>query len=374
MTQPAAPLRVTVFAPLRHLTPESTGVGKHIIQMVRGLAAVPEMRVTMLAGRDELDPAGRIPAGNPLSGLPATALPASRRLFELSWKAFRRPRADRWCPGADWVYCPAEAIVPVRRARLAVTVHDLHAFETDLPWSNTPAHRRVRLRWRAMFRQVTRFAALYLAVSEFTKRRIVEILGVEPGRIRVVGNGVEDTFFSSATEPPAAPPYVLVVGGLTWRKGGDFVLGVADRLAAIRPEMSVFIAGASETEVADRAKARANVRQLGLVPAAELPDLVRRATALFFPSRYEGFGIPVLEAMAAGTPVVCSSAGALPEVAGDAAVYVGHEDETAAAEALLRLADDLPLRAAMIGRGRERAEQFRWSACIRRLVEALRAS
>jgi glycosyltransferase involved in cell wall biosynthesis len=370
----AGPLRVTVFAPLRRLTPESTGVGKHVIQMVRGLAAAPEVRVTLLAGRDELDAARNVPAGNPLAGLPVTALPASRRLFELAWKAVSRPRADRWLTDTDWVYCPAEAVVPTRHTRLAITVHDLHAFETTLPWSNTREHRRVRLRWRAMFRQITRFASLYLTVSEFTRRRVVEFLGVDPGRIRVIGNGVEDSFFTNGAESRADPPYVIVLGGLTRRKGGDVILRVADRLAAARQTMTLMVAGDSEADLARLAGGRSNVRQLGLVPAEELPSLVRRATALFFPSRYEGFGIPVLEAMAAGTPVVCSSAGALPEVAGDAAVFVDVDDDVAATDALLRVADDVSLRRSLIDRGRARAEQYRWSACVGRLVEALRAS
>lgn len=374
MTDRAGTLKVMVLAHLHRIAPETTGVGKHIAAMINGLAATPDIQVTLLAGRNELDDHGRIPAHHLMHEYPVAALPGSRRAFELAWKTIGRPWADRWCAGADWVYCPFEAVVPVRHSQLAVTVHDLVVLEPDMPWSRSLRTRWLRLRWRRMFRQMARFASLYLTVSEFTKRQMVELLQIDPNKIRVVGNGVEDAFFlPPATERPSKPQ-IIVIGGLTQRKGGDFILRVADRLQHSRPDAVFVIAGNNEDELAAQAASRSNIRLLGKTPAKDLPRLVQESSVLFFPSRFEGFGIPVLEGMAAGTPVVCSNRCALPEVVGDAAVMVDIDDESDAVAAILRMCDDHAWRSEHIARGRVRAEQFRWTSCVSRLVEALRTA
>jgi glycosyltransferase involved in cell wall biosynthesis len=291
------------------------------------------------------------------------------------WRRINLPKIDHWCGDADWVYAPCEAYVAAKRPRLAVTVHDLHAFEPDLPWSGTPAHQAFRRRWAEMFRPIVRRADRILAVSAFTERRLVELLGVDPRRITVVGNGVDPVYFDPTGGPPPSElsePYVLVVGGLTQRKGGDLVLGAAQALQRWMPQLCVGIVGFGEPELERKAAALPNVTLLGFVETERLALLLRGAVGMMLLSRYEGFGIPVVEAMAAGAPVIVSRWGALPEVAGDAGVLVDAENAGEVVAAIAMLSNDAAVRRDLQARGRERAEGYRWDRCVERLVAALR--
>src|SRR5688500_13258016 len=125
-------MRITAYVQLRR-TIAPTGVGKHIINMVRGLSQAQGSDMRVLTTHEDLDASGRIRGDSPLSDLPVLSHPLSRRWMERSWRFTGRPKADRWCGGADWVYCPAETRVPLRRARTAVTVHCVHWFERDYP-------------------------------------------------------------------------------------------------------------------------------------------------------------------------------------------------------------------------------------------------
>jgi glycosyltransferase involved in cell wall biosynthesis len=353
-----------------------TGVGLHLIRMVQGLHDRPDVELTVIAPRNQLDSACRIPAEHPLAGIPAQGMPLERRWLEIMWQRFDLPKADRWCDGADWVYVPAEAYVATKRPKLAVTVHDMHAFETDLPWSNTPEHQAFRRRWIRMFRPILEHADCILTVSQFTQRRLIELLGVKPDRIAVVGNGVDAAYFEppldKAPEQYLEEPYVLVVGGLTRRKGGDLVLKVAALLSREMPRIRVVVAGNGEAALNHQAAALQNVTRLGFVDTPQLVRLLRGAVAMMFISRYEGFGIPVVEAMAAGAPVVASRFGALPEVTGDAGLLVDAENACHVVAAIRTLSTDAAARRELCARGRKRAEGYRWKDCVGRLVSALR--
>jgi len=344
--------------------------------MVRGLHERPDVELTVVAPRNQLDSACRIPAEHPLAGIPAHGVPLDRRWLEIMWQRLNLPKADRWCDGADWVYAPAEAYVAVRRPRLAVTVHDMHAFETGLPWSNTPEHQAFRRRWARMFRPIIEHADCLLTVSQFTQRRLIELLGVKPDRIAVVGNGVDAAYFAppldEAPEQDQEEPYVLVVGGLTRRKGGDLVLKVAELLLREMPRVRVVVAGNGEATLNRQAAALQNVTRLGFVETPQLVQLLRGAVAMMFLSRYEGFGIPVVEAMAAGAPVIASRWSALPEVMGDAGLLLDAENACRVAAAIKMLSTDAAARRELRARGRKHAESYRWNDCVERLVSALR--
>jgi glycosyltransferase involved in cell wall biosynthesis len=361
-----------------HRTRNPTGVGNHMIQMVQGLWRASGVEVIVVAPRNQLDEMGRIPMQNPLAGIPARGLPLDRRWLEAMWERLDTPKLDHWCRGADWVYTPTEAYIAVRGPRLAVTVHDLHAFETNLPWSNSPAHQALRRRWAAMFRPIIKRADLILAPSDFTRRRLVELLGAKDERIAVVGNGVDSTFF----DPPAEGEptecyggrYVVVIGGLTRRKGGDLVLRTARELQRLAPDLRVLIAGIGEREFDAPASELPNVMCLGFVGAAQLVRLLRGAVAMMFLSRYEGFGIPLAEAMAAGTPVIASRCAALPEVVGEAGLLVDAENSGEVAAAIKMLSSDGTAWSDLSRRGRKRAEAYRWEICVERLLTVLRTS
>lgn len=371
----AAPLRIAAYVHL-HRAWAPTGVGNHLIRMVQGLHDRPDVKMTVVAPRNQLDATRHIPAEHPLTGIPVRGIPLDRRWLEGMWQHLNLPKADRWCQGAEWLYVPAEAYVAVQTPRLAVTVHDLHAFETDLPWSSTPEHQAFRRRWKGMFRPIIDHADCILTVSQFTRRRLVELLGVKPDRIAVVGNGVDAAYFDTPpddTEEFQGHPYVVVVGGLTRRKGGDLVLRVADLLLREIPSLRVVVAGHGEAALNQQAEALPNIVRLGFTETPRLVNLLRGAVATMFLSRYEGFGIPVLEAMAAGSPVISSRWTALPEVVGDAGLLVDADDASQVASTIRMLSSDEATRKELCARGKKRAEDYRWNGCVERLVSALRS-
>jgi glycosyltransferase involved in cell wall biosynthesis len=219
-----------------------------------------------------------------------------------TWWYYRGlPRAAR---GLDVLHCttfrgPLRAPLP-----FTVTLHDLALLRH--PGMFPRWH---RLSGRAGIGRVGRAADRVLAVSEFTKREAIELLGVRPERVTVIGNAVDPVF--SPEGPAAAGDYVLAVGTLEPRKNLRRVAAAADRAG-----VELRVVGARGWGGVDAAG------WLGEVADAELAALYRGARCFVFPSLYEGFGIPVLEAMACGAPVVTSAGGATEEVAGGAAVLV----------------------------------------------------
>lgn len=257
------------------------------------------------------------------------------------WYYAGLPRAAR---GLDVLHCttfrgPVRAQIP-----FTVTLHDLALVrhpELFPRWH--------RLSGRAVIGRVARAADRVLAVSEFTKREAVELLDVPPERVTVIGNAVEPLFSPCVSETQG--DYVLAVGTLEPRKN---LQRVAEAAARIGAELRVVGAkgwGAIDTDVIN------TVGWAGEVSDEELAALYRGARVVAFPSLYEGFGIPVLEAMASGTPVVTSRGGATEQVAGGAAVLVDPLDVDSIAAGLEEASarrDELRVL------GLERARAFTW--------------
>ena len=368
------PLAISAYVQMGRVRPPVTGVGKHIINGVLGLAARDDFQVTVLTSRHELDAQGNIDDRSPLHVLPARGLPLPTLALERLWKVAGRPYADRWCDGDPWLYCTAEAYIPLRHTRQVMSVNDIHAFEEDLPWSDTPGHLQFRRRWAAWFPKAAAKADIITTISEFTKARMVKLLDIPAEKIKVVYCGAEDAFYRVAERPedqlPALVegPYLLVIGGLTQRKGGRHTIALAEALAAQRSPLRIVVVGRSDPDLAQRAARISHLEELGVLEDEHMPPLVRRATALLFLSRYEGFGIPAIEAMAAGTPAIVSHHASLPEIVGEAGLVVDPEDVDAVAATAERLRQEPEWRAQRAEAGRLHAQQFTWPRYVDRLA------
>lgn len=367
-------MRIGIWSGLGRLGSYSTGVGKHVINMACGLAAKPGWDVRLLLSADlHAQESSRVEYSR-MNQIPHIRLPIGRRTAEALWRTIRYPAVDRWLGSADWVYCPKELYVPVRNARYAVTVHDLYRLEPEFRQRSVKSE----YRWNHLLERALQDADLVLTVSEFTRDRIVELIGLDPGKIRVVGNGVEDRFFAtgerqSDTESAAGGHYLLSVGGVTRKKGAANLLSAASELARIAPELTLMIVGVVEPEFASRVAEAPNIRVMRRgFPDSEMHRLVGNADALLILSEYEGFGIPALEAMAAGVPVVAADRAALPEVVGLAGVLVNPADPEEVAQTVVDLISDADARADLITKGRSRAELYRWGSCVQRLSLALK--
>ena len=308
----------------------------------------------------------------PEAGVEVAAF-SGRRWHYAAWHRLRRPGVPAGAgAGADVVHAPSLAIPPPGRRPLVVTVHDL-AFRSH-PDCFPPRGRAFHERGLALARSE---AAAVVVPSRFTAGELADA-GFDPARIHVVPHGID-----RPPEPHPGPgpgrdvvppgPYLLAVGTREPRKGLGLLLAAHAALRATRPELALVVAGPPGWGPPVDLD-RPGVTAPGRVSEAELDALYRGAAALALPSRTEGFGLPALEAMARGCPVVASAAGALPEVVGGAGLLVPAGDADALAAALARLIDDEDERRRRAEAGRRRAAGFTWAACVEGHLAAYRAA
>jgi glycosyltransferase involved in cell wall biosynthesis len=272
--------------------------------------------------------------------------------------------------GADLLHCPV-GVAPVRsRVPLVVTVHDVMALEHPDWFTRANA-----LQQRLVLPRALAAAARVIVPSGYTRERLVATLGVDAARIDVVAHGVGSEFTPGATDRAALErlgvegPYVLTVGTLQPRKNLAAAVAAFERAAADGISHSLVVAGArgwqddAVIDMLGQTSLRARIRAVGRVSDDELVNLYRGADCLLFPSLYEGFGFPLLEAMACGTPVVCGNRTSLPEVAGGAALLVDPDDTTAFAAALTEVLSSPARHAELVDAGLARARGFTWRRC-----------
>jgi glycosyltransferase involved in cell wall biosynthesis len=260
-----------------------------------------------------------------------------------------------------------------RRDRCVVTMH-------DLGWQVHPElyDRRLRVMYKALFPWVRRRADRFISVSRYTADDLIRRAGVPASKIDVVYHGLDPVFTSKdPTAPPAgAGPYILAVGGVSPRKNTRRLVSAFTRWrerGGARAGYRLLITGTSlDREFRENGSPLpAGVSLLGYVDKAELPGLYANAAAFLYPGIYEGFGIPIIEAMASGTPVVTSRTGAAPEIAGGAAILVD-PFEVSSIEAGLELATTTGEADRLRELGRERSRQFTWTRAAEATLETYR--
>jgi glycosyltransferase involved in cell wall biosynthesis len=332
---------------------QRTGDETYVRGLLDGLAGATGLRLAAITRRPDLLP----------EGIEPVELPARSQLLRM---ALRVPRLLRRLRPALAHFqhslplsCPCPAVL---------TVHDL-SFERD----STVMGLRDRLTFKTVVPRSARRAARVLAVSELTKRDLIEHYGIPEDKIVVTPNGVDPAFTPEGSSPNGEP-YALFVGALQPRKDAGAAIEALALLGESGPRLVVVgkdHGGRAEAErAAERNGVAGRVEFRGHVPQEELAALYRGAACLVFPSRYEGFGLPVVEAMASGTPVVATTAGALPEVTGGAAILVEERNPVALAGGIERAIAD---RERLVAAGLERARQFTWAETARRTLEVYRS-
>jgi glycosyltransferase involved in cell wall biosynthesis len=319
---------------------QQTGIGRYTAELLRELVALPpgerpqEVQATAFTWRGHADLAGRLPAG-----VTATGRRAPARLLQAAWRRVEAPAMPVLGVRANVFHGTNFVLPPPGRGRAGVvTIHDLSYLRYPETVSAASA------RYRELVPKSLRRAALVIADSQALAGEIAEEYRLDPDRVRAVPLGVDPAWFTAARNPPAhlALPerYLLFVGTVEPRKDLGTLLVAFRRLREQDPSTPpLVLAGpAGWGPALDTAGlAASDVRQLGYLEPAILRSVVAGATALCYPSLYEGFGLPPLEALAAGTPVVASDIAALREVlqgAGDAVRFFPPRDADALADAI----------------------------------------
>jgi glycosyltransferase involved in cell wall biosynthesis len=327
---------------------ELGGSETYVRELLRGLGHVGEHSYRVL-----LPPVAPPAAAE---GLPAeiaseyrSARTVSQRLVAMTAAAARPAPLRRRLRGADVVHYPLTLRMPPL-APSVVTLHDVQ--HLDLP--NMFPRSELLFRKIAWHRSV-RSADRVIVMSEFVRDRAVAKLGLDPTNLRVIPLGLDHATLSPGTAE--REPFLLYPARRWPHKNHGRLFEAFALVRQARPQLRLVLTGGGDFSVVpDGVEAR------GLVPWPEVVDLMQRASALVFPSLYEGFGLPPLEAMACGCPVASSNAGALPEVVGDAALLFDPQNPAAIAAAVLDLlADPAPWAA----RGLARAQLFSWDATAR---------
>ena len=358
---------------------QGAGIGRYTRELVQALGRLDTTTAYTLLVRGDI----RVPGS--VDGFPPNfrlrRVPLDNRTFLRLWRA-GVPLAADWLAGPSNVYySPDYTLPPLRAGRAAVTVHDLSFLRVP---ETADAGLRAYLS-AAVPRAVARADHVF-ADSAHTRQDLIDLLGVAPDKVTVILSAASPRFRRVENAQALAEvraryaldgPFILGLGTLEPRKN---LARLMEAFAQVRddghPHALILAGGRGWMDDpifahVERLGLRDSVRFLGYVPDADLPALYSLADAFAFPSLYEGFGLPPLEALACGTPTVVSDTSSLPEVVGDAALLVPPTDVAALAATLRRLLDDETLRARLRAAGPAQAARFSWDTGARQLRDTL---
>jgi glycosyltransferase involved in cell wall biosynthesis len=330
----------------------SGGSETYARELVRALARVGSLNYHVFVPTLATDAIDGLPGTTVHSYRASSSTPRRIRAMALATAFPGRIRREFSSGNPEALHFPLTIAIPRRTGvPAATTVHDLqHEFFPEFFSRAELAYRRIA------YKAAVRESQLVIAMSKHVAETIVERLGVQPQRVRVIHLGI-DLEMLHPVEVEREPILLYPANG--WRhKNHASLLDAFARLRHARPELRLVLTGSG----LEKLPAAPGVDVRGYIPRDDLVRLYQTASALVFPSLYEGFGLPPLEAMACGCPVAVARAGALPEICGDAASYFDPTDADAIAEAVNELLSD-PERS--VERGLERAQAFSWDECAR---------
>ncbi|MDP1819880.1 MAG: glycosyltransferase family 1 protein [Acidimicrobiales bacterium] len=347
------------------------GTETYAVSLLGGLAALPpDHDYVVYVNRESADLA--LPSA-PNVTVVACPVRAASRARRYAFEQLQLPRLVRR-DSLDVLHSLGYVGPLAVRCPHVVTVHDLIyvGFRDHLPLGK-------RLVLRLFVRSSVRRAARVIAVSTSSKAQIVADVGVPADRVCVVHEAGRVWPGGAAADAEAVlerhrirAPYVVAFSSLSPSKNlprlVEAFARIADRVEAQLVLIGHLPPGSSVEQAVDNAGPRERVRTTGFVPDADLAPLIGQAALFAFPSLYEGFGLPVLDAQSLGVPVVCSSAASLPEVAGDGALFIDPQSVVELADALLRGLTDEAVRADLVARGHRNAERFSWDRAARETV------
>ncbi len=373
-----------------------TGVGAFCAGALSGLGRRDDVTVSAFAVSWRRR-GGILPLLPPGVATRQRAMPA--RPLHRMWARGSKPPVE-WFIGRHHVVHGTNFVVPpTRGGARVVTVHDLTVVRFP-ELCDGPT-----LAFPDLIRRALSTGAWVHTPSAYVAAEVVDLFGVDPARVRAVHHGVPPIADPGSQSDPGSLPgagrrvegggrwgpggggrgpiivpsrYILAIGTVEPRKDYPSLVHAFDLLAEEDPEVGLVVVGATGwggtafTEAVAASPHRARITHLGYLDGAALAGVLREAAVLAFPSRYEGFGLPPLQAMAAGVPVVATAVGAIPEVVGDAAILVPPRDAGALAGALAGILSGGPEVAELVGRGRRRSAGFTWDACAAGLIDLYR--
>lgn len=340
-----------------------TGIGVFTQALLDALTAVDEIDVAAfgLTGRNVQALDAALP-----TGVHHNARPMPAALLTRLWTMANEPKLDRWMDAGNVVHGTNFVVPPTRNAARIVTVHDLTSVR--FPQLTTPASRR----YPDLVRKAVATGAHVHTLSTSASEDVQELLGVPAERVHVIPPGLA-TVPATASVTPSSP-YVFAIGTIEPRKDYPTLVEAFDILAQQHDDVQLLIAGERGwgADAFDRAISNAKhaqrIRVLGRISADQYDHLLRGASVLAYPSLYEGFGYPPLEAMRVGVPVVATNVASLPETCGDAAVLVEPRKPDVFADALERVLNDNELREELVTRGKARVSSLRWAEAASQFV------